>query len=66
MNNIFNMVSQAMQNPMAVISKRFNIPQGINTPQDMVQHLLDTRQISQEQLNAAMKNSTQMRTMFHK
>lgn len=55
MNNIFQMVTQAMHNPMAVISKRFNIPQNITSPQDMVQHLLDSGQVTQDQVNNAMR-----------
>lgn len=63
MNNIFNMIMQARQNPMAIISQRFNIPQNIQKPQDIVQHLLDSGQISQDQLNSAMrmKNNPQLR-----
>lgn len=57
MNNIINMIMQAKQNPMAVISQRFNIPQNIQKPQDMVQHLLDSGQISQAQLNQTMQMS---------
>lgn len=57
MNNIINMIMQARQNPMAVISQRFNIPQNIQKPQDMVQHLLDSGQISQGQLNQTMQMS---------
>lgn len=57
MNNIFNRIMQARQNPMAIISQRFNIPQTIQKPQDMVQHLLDTGQITQEQLNQTVQMS---------
>jgi hypothetical protein len=57
------MIMQARQNPMAIISQRFKIPQNIQNPQDMVQHLLDSGQITQEQLNGAMrmKNNPQLR-----
>ena len=63
MNNIINMIMQARQNPMAIISQRFNIPQNIQKPQDIVQHLLDSGQISQDQLNNSMrmKNSPQLK-----
>ena len=63
MNNIINMIMQARQNPMAIISQRFNIPQNIQKPQDIVQHLLDSGQITQEQLNGAMrmKNNPQLK-----
>lgn len=57
MNNFFQMVMQARSNPMAIISQRFNIPQNIQKPQDMVQHLLDSGQITQEQLNQTMQMS---------
>jgi hypothetical protein len=55
MNNILQMVSQFRSNPMAMISQRFNIPRNITSPQDMVQHLLDSGQITQDQLNNAMR-----------
>ena len=63
MNNFINMILQARQTPMAIISQRFNIPQNIQKSQDMVQHLLDSGQITQEQLNGAMKmkNNPQLR-----
>lgn len=66
MNNILNMVSQFRQNPMAMLSQRFNIPQNINNPQGIVQHLLDSGQISQEQLNNAMRmrNNPQFRNIM--
>ena len=57
MNNLFQMVMQARINPMAIISQSFNIPQNILKPQDMVQHLLDSGQITQEQLNQTMQMS---------
>lgn len=61
--NMFQMIMQAKQNPMAVIQQRFNIPQNIQKPQDIVQHLLDSGQISQQQLNNAMqmRNNPQFR-----
>lgn len=55
--NIFQMIMQARQNPMAVISQRFNIPENIQKPQDIVQHLLDSGQITQDQLNKTMRMS---------
>lgn len=66
MNNIINMVSQFRSNPMAIISQRFNIPQNITTPQAMIQHLLDSGQITQEQVNNAMqmRNNPQIRQLM--
>ena len=56
MNNIIQMYQQMMQNPMAMLTQRFNIPQGIDTrnPNAIIQHLLNTNQITQEQVNNAM------------
>lgn len=66
MNNLLNMVSQFRANPMAIISQRFNIPNHIKTPQDMVQHLLDSGQITQGQLNNAMqmRNNPQIQNLM--
>lgn len=62
MNNIFNMYQQLMTNPMAMLSKRFNIPQNvnINDPNAIIQHLLNSGQVTQAQINQIM----QMRNMF--
>lgn len=68
MNNIFQMVSQFKSNPMSLLMRRFNIPQNMNNPQDIVQHLLDSGQISQAQLNNAMrmKNDPRVQQLFKK
>lgn len=66
MNNpmqMMQMLNQIKQNPMQILSKRFNLPQNLpNNPQEIIQHLLNTGQISQSQVNNAM----QMRKMFMK
>ena len=66
MNNmmqIFAMMKQIKENPIAVLSKRFNLPQGISSnPQDLVEYLLQSGQISQGQIDQAK----QMRDMFMK
>jgi len=60
MNNFMGLYNQFMQNPMAMLSKRFNIPADINNPNDIIQHLLNTGQVSQAEVNQVM----QMRNMF--
>ena len=55
--NIFQLIMQARNNPMAIISQRFNVPNDIQDPQEIVQHLLDSGQISQDQLNRTMQMS---------
>ena len=64
--SILQMYSQFKQNPMAILGRRFNIPQGIQSPQDVVQYLLNSGQVSQDQVNQAMrmKNDPQIRNMF--
>ena len=55
-NNIFQMLGQLKQNPLALLQKAgFNIPANINNPQAIVQHLTQTGQINQNQLNQAQQ-----------
>ena len=56
MNNIFQIYQQMMQNPMALLSQKFNIPQEVNTndPNAIIQYLLDSGQVTQTQVNHAM------------
>ena len=60
MNNPYEMLRQLQSNPMALLSQKFKIPSNIQTPQDIIQHLLNTGQVTQEQVNRAM----QMRRMI--
>lgn len=64
--NVMQMFTQFRQNPMNLLSRRFNIPQNINNPQDIVQHLLNSGQVTQEQVNQAMqmRNDPQFRNLF--
>jgi hypothetical protein len=62
MNNIFNLIQMFQQNPMQMLSRRFNIPQGVNCndPNAIIEHLVQTGQVSQQQITQAQ----QMRRMF--
>ena len=55
-NDVFNLLQRLKTNPMEVLSMRFNIPQNINinNPNDIIQHLLNTRQVTQTQVNQMM------------
>ena len=55
-NQIMSMYQQLRTNPMQMLARRFNMPQNMNmnNPNDIIQHLLNTRQISQQQLNAVV------------
>lgn len=68
MNNILQIYQQLRQNPMMILKKRFNIPDTVNMddPNAIIQHLLDTNQVSQVQVNSAMqmKDSPMIKQIF--
>ena len=55
-NDGMNDLNTLRQNPMQILARKFNVPQNINLqdPNAIIQHLLNTGQISQAQVNAAM------------
>ena len=62
MGNMMQMLTQLRQNPVGLLQKAgFNIPANINGPQAILQHLTQTGQINQQQLNQAQ----QMAHMFN-
>lgn len=65
-NNLLSMLNRLKQNPYEVISQKFNIPQNMNDPNQIIQHLLNTNQVSQDQVNQIMrlKNDPQMQNLF--
>ena len=64
--NFMQMFGQFRQNPTQfLIQQKFNIPQNIGSnPQAIVQHLLDTNQISQQQVNQARQMLPKLDQMF--
>lgn len=66
-NNMMKMFQSFRQNPMAMLSQRFNIPQNLNNPNDIIQHLLNSGQISQAQVNNAMnmRNNPMIQQFFN-
>ena len=55
-NNILGLLNSLMSNPTQVLAQRgFNLPQNITDPQGIVQHLLNSGQITQDQVNQAMQ-----------
>ena len=54
--------AQFMRNPMAMLMQKYNIPQDMNDPNKILQHLIDTNQVTQEQVNSIM----QMKNQFMK
>lgn len=67
-NNPLSMVAQFRQNPLAVLSQKYNIPQGMNDPNQILQHLLNTNQVSQDQVNRVMqmRNDPQVQQLFNR
>lgn len=45
-----------MQNPMAIVSQRFSVPQGMNNPGDIISHLVQTGQVKQQDIDALRSN----------
>lgn len=60
LGNIMQMVNTIKQNPMAMLNK-FNVPQNIaNDPQAIIQYMMNSGKITQEQYNAAIKQAQNM------
>lgn len=61
--NIMDMLQQFRQNPMQMLlQSRMNVPQNIvNDPHAILNHLLQTGQISQQQVNNAYRMAQQFR-----
>lgn len=56
MNNMISMYQRFMQNPaQALMEAKFNVPQGMSNPNDIIQHLLNTGQVSQSRVNQVMQ-----------
>lgn len=60
-NNLMYQLQALRQNPMQfLMQKRFNVPQNIaNDPNAIIQHLMNTGQISQAQYNQAAQMAKQ-------
>lgn len=65
-NSLASMLAQFKQNPMAMLSRRYNIPQNMNDPNQILQHLLNTHQVSQGQVDRIMqmKNDPQIQQLI--
>lgn len=59
--NLMQMVQQLKANPAQVLAKKFSIPTNIQTnPQAMLQHLVSSGQVTQEQINQAYATAQRM------
>ena len=64
MNNPLQMLQQLKANPMQfLMQRRFNLPQGVamNDPQAILNHLVQSGQISQQQINQAYQMAQNFR-----
>ena len=63
MGNIMQMLPQIKQNPMAFfMRRRWNIPQNmLNNPEQIMNYLLQTGQINQQQVNAAYQQAQEFK-----
>ena len=60
--NPTQMISQLRVNPAAMLKQRgLNIPDGMNDPQQIINHLLQTGQINNSRLQMAQQMMAQMR-----
>lgn len=63
MNNPMQMLGQLKSDPIGfLIQRKFNVPANMaNDPQAILNHLLQTNQVSQQQVNAAYQRMAQFR-----
>lgn len=56
--NIMQMLTQLKSNPMAFLKQAgFNVPTNLTSPQDIIQHLMNSGQVTQEQVNMAQQQA---------
>ena len=62
-NNPMQMLAQFKQNPMQFfLQRKLNVPQNLmNDPQAILNHLLQTGQVNQSQVNAAYQAMSQFK-----
>ena len=59
--NLMQMIQQIKANPAQfLLQSKFNVPQGMSDPNAIVQHLLSSGQISQDQINRAYSMARQI------
>lgn len=56
---VMGIINQFKSNPMAMLRQRFNIPDNINDPNAVIQHLMNTGQLSQAQYEKARQMAQQ-------
>ena len=59
--NMLTMLSQLKQDPVAMLSMKYSVPQGMTDPNEILQHLLTKGQVTQDQVNRIMQMQQFMR-----
>jgi hypothetical protein len=57
--NFMQMLGQIKADPLSFLGRKYNIPQGMTNPNDIIQHLMNTGQVSQQQYNAVNQAARQ-------
>ena len=62
MKDIMGFYNKFRNNPMQFLNQRFNIPQNVNLsdPNAILQHLMSTGQVTQNQINQVMQMKNQL------
>lgn len=67
-NDVMTVYNKLKQDPLQVLSMRFNIPESvdIHNPNEILQHLLNSGQVSQAQINRmmALQNHPMIRNLL--
>ena len=59
--NIMQMLSQIKQNPLGTLKQAgYNIPTGFSNPNQIIQHLVQSGQVNQSQLDYAQRMAQMM------
>ena len=54
--NMMQMLGQLKSNPIAMLKQAgFNVPENVQNPQEIIQHLMNSGQVNQDQLNQAQQ-----------
>lgn len=62
MNNPMQMLQQLKANPMQFLQRAgFNVPSNLNSPNDIIQHLMNSGQISQQRYEQARQMAAQFK-----
>ena len=60
--NLMQMLQQIRSNPMQFIQRAgFRVPQNMTDPNAIIQHLMQTGQVSQQRYNQAFQTAQQLR-----